>query len=62
MSSLAFGHSTRFPEGEETEAASKILKNFQDGIVAVGALLQVPWILATLKGIYFARPMMEFNS
>jgi cytochrome P450 len=44
MSALAFGDSTRFLEGKSTEVATKILNNTTEGIVAVGALLHVPWV------------------
>ena len=62
MSSLAFGYSTKFLEGRSTQSATKILKNIQKGIVAVGALLQVPWMLTVVECISFAGPMMEFNN
>ena len=61
MSLLAFGSSTNFLEGKSSATATKILKNILDGIVAVGALLQVPWILTIVESISFAGPMMEFN-
>jgi hypothetical protein len=57
MRSLEFGDSTRFLESEATEAASEILKNIIDGIVTVGALLHVPWILTIVEFIYFAGLM-----
>jgi cytochrome P450 len=44
MSALAFGDSTHFLEGKSTEVATKILNNITEGIVAVGALLHVPWV------------------
>ncbi|KAG0646070.1 Cytokinin biosynthesis 2 [Hyphodiscus hymeniophilus] len=61
MSALAFGDSTRFLEGKSTKTATKILDNIREGIVAVGALLHVPWILTVVESISFAGPMMEFN-
>jgi hypothetical protein len=44
MSSLAFGDSTKFLQGKSSATATKILSNITEGIVAVGALLHVPWV------------------
>ena len=43
-SALAFGVSTRFLEGQSTDVATKALNNIAEGIIAVGALLHVPWV------------------
>jgi hypothetical protein len=44
MSSLAFGDTTNFLEGKSSTIATKILHDITQGIVAVGALLHVPWV------------------
>lgn len=54
MSALAFGGSTKFLEGKSTQVATKILNNITEGIVAVGALLHVPWV-SSFDDLYCPR-------
>ena len=61
MSLLAFGESARFLEGTETQKSSKVLKDVHDGVMAVGALIHVPWILTIVESISFAGPIRNFN-
>lgn len=62
MSALAFGISTRFLDGKQDANAKKIVDDIQSGIVAVGALLHVPWILTVIETLSFlGGPMKEFN-
>jgi len=61
MSSMAFGNSTKFLEGNQTEKATNVLKGVHDGVMAVGALVHVPWILTVVESISFAGPIRQFN-
>lgn len=61
MSLLAFGESSRFLEGTETQKSSKVLQAVHDGVLAVGALIHVPWILTIVESISFAGPIRNFN-
>jgi hypothetical protein len=51
MSSLAFGASAKFLEGESSEFANKVLSEIQFGIRVVGFLIHIPWVLTILEPI-----------
>lgn len=51
MSSLAFGASAKFLEGESSEFANKVLSEIQWGIRMVGFLIHIPWVLTIVESI-----------
>lgn len=53
MSSLAFGTSTRFIEGESNGKANIILKTIQKGIVHIAFLAHLPWALSMAETLWF---------
>ncbi|KAF7867161.1 hypothetical protein EAF04_005245 [Stromatinia cepivora] len=62
ISALAFGIFTRFLDGKQTAKVKNIVDNIQSGIVAVGILVHVPWILTILETLsVLGGPMKEFN-
>ncbi|KAG9235686.1 putative benzoate 4-monooxygenase cytochrome P450 [Amylocarpus encephaloides] len=62
MSSLAFGASTNFIQGKASETASTILSNIKEGIVAIGLLSHIPWMLNVAETLSFIGPMKMFKS
>ncbi|KAH8603050.1 cytochrome P450 monooxygenase-like protein [Bisporella sp. PMI_857] len=61
MSALAFGSSTQFIEGNSSETANTILANIQEGILAIGYLLHIPWMLSVAETLSFVGPMKMFK-
>jgi hypothetical protein len=61
MSALAFGRSTQFIEGKSSDTANTILANIQEGILAIGVLLHVPWMLNIVETLSFVGPMKVFK-
>lgn len=62
MSALAFGIYTQFLDGKHTAEAKSVLDNIQSGIVAVGALVHVPWLFTVLEALsVLGGPMKQFN-
>ncbi len=61
MSLLAFGNPTKFLEGNSTETATKVLNIVSSGIIIVGALVHVPWILTLLKSMSFGGSMTSLG-
>ncbi|EDN98276.1 hypothetical protein SS1G_13134 [Sclerotinia sclerotiorum 1980 UF-70] len=62
ISALAFGIFTQFLDGTQTAEVKNILDNIQSGIVAIGLLVHVPWVLTILETLsVLGGPMKEFN-
>lgn len=62
MSALAFGTSAGFIEGKSSELALTVQNNIKEGIVAIGMLMHVPWILTIGETMSFMGPMKMFKS
>lgn len=61
ISTLGFGNSTRFLEGETTEVAKKVFAFIEQGVIAIGLLLHVPYLLTIMETFTFQGPMGGFN-
>lgn len=61
ISTLGFGNSTRFLEGETTEVAKNVFGAIERGVIAIGILLHVPYLLTIMEAFTYQGPMGEFN-
>ncbi|OKL55488.1 hypothetical protein UA08_09188 [Talaromyces atroroseus] len=61
ISTLGFGNSTRFLEGESTEVAKRVFGAIERGVVAIGLLLHVPYLLTVMETFTYHGPMGGFN-
>ena len=62
ISTLGFGNSTRFLEGESTEVAKRVFGAIERGVIAIGVLLHVPYLLTIMEHFTYQGPMGEFNT
>lgn len=61
ISTLGFGHSTSFLQGEATEIAKHVFGAVERGVIAIGILLHVPYMLTIMETFTFKGPMGAFN-
>lgn len=61
ISTLGFGNSTRFLEGESTDVAKRVFGAIERGVIAIGILLHVPYLLTIMEAFTYQGPMGEFN-
>lgn len=61
ISTLGFGNSTRFLEEKSTDVARHVFSVIEQGVIAIGLLLHVPYLLTVMETFTFRGPMGGFN-